>query len=389
MSIWVYILQVILYTGIFWAIFRLALYRNTNLWLSRLYLWLSVALPFILPLVHWPVVKGGEKAAVIALPEIVADGVVHIDNRVQHNGYMWLILYLIITGALLVRLFLKHYQLRRMLKQHTFFLYKGMRVYTSTGIGPGSYGRSVFLPVDNDDDKILMHEAAHIRQHHHLDLLLLQLMRSFCWPNLFIYAIGKDLKMVHEYQADAIASGNNVNDYVLRLLDEVFGSRQYSISHSFFHHPIKNRINMLQQTKSPVRNAGKLILAISVTAVVAAGTVWLQSCNFKKESTEIVAMDKLDEKPEFQGDIYNWLVGEIKYPEAARVARKEGRTGISFTIDENGNVADVKVARSSGIKALDDEALRVVQIMPRWKPGNLGGKNVSVVYTLPISFKLS
>ena len=78
----------------------------------------------------------------------------------------------------------------------------------------------------------------------------------------------------------------------------------------------------------------------------------------------------------------------MKYPNDAKEAKKEGRVLCSFVIDKTGEVTEVKVAKSSGTQSLDDEAVRVVSLMPNWTPGTEGGKPVRVLYTIPLVFRL-
>ena len=78
----------------------------------------------------------------------------------------------------------------------------------------------------------------------------------------------------------------------------------------------------------------------------------------------------------------------MRYPKKCREAGVEGRTLITFVVKKNGKVKNFEVARSSGDKLLDKEALRVIKKMPKWKPGMHDGKKVNVLFTLPITFKL-
>ena len=97
---------------------------------------------------------------------------------------------------------------------------------------------------------------------------------------------------------------------------------------------------------------------------------------------------KVDQMPEFQGDLNLYLPSNIKYPAQARREGIEGRVVVSFVVDENGKITNVKVIR--GIRGgCDEEAKRVVEEMPDWKPGKLNGKAVKVGYTLPVRFQLS
>jgi periplasmic protein TonB len=77
----------------------------------------------------------------------------------------------------------------------------------------------------------------------------------------------------------------------------------------------------------------------------------------------------------------------VKYPERARESSIEGVVWVSFIVDKDGEVRDVKVAKSAH-PLLDAEALRVAKQMPKWTPGEDGGKPVNFLYTKPIRFIL-
>ena len=98
-----------------------------------------------------------------------------------------------------------------------------------------------------------------------------------------------------------------------------------------------------------------------------------------------------EEMPEYPGGMSAMIAfirENLKYPKDAKEAKKEGRVLCSFIIDKTGEVTEVKVAKSSGTQSLDDEAVRVVSLMPNWKPGTEDGKPVRVSYTIPLVFKL-
>jgi len=98
-----------------------------------------------------------------------------------------------------------------------------------------------------------------------------------------------------------------------------------------------------------------------------------------------------DEMPEFPGGMsamMNFIMENIKYPEDAKKAQKEGRVICSFIVDKEGKVTEPHVVQSSGTQSLDDEALRLISLMPDWKPGQDKGKPVNVIYTIPILFSL-
>ena len=99
----------------------------------------------------------------------------------------------------------------------------------------------------------------------------------------------------------------------------------------------------------------------------------------------------VDVQPEFPGGqpaLMKYLGESIVYPEAAIAEKAEGTVYLSLTIKADGKVADVQVQR--GVHpAIDEEAVRVTNAMPNWKPGSAHGKPVDVRMTLPIAFKLT
>ncbi len=82
-----------------------------------------------------------------------------------------------------------------------------------------------------------------------------------------------------------------------------------------------------------------------------------------------------------------YLSENIKYPPRALQEGREGRVIIQFVINRDGSVVEAKV-RNSVYSDLDEEALRVVNSMPKWKPGKHKGKFVRVKFNLPITFKI-
>ena len=98
----------------------------------------------------------------------------------------------------------------------------------------------------------------------------------------------------------------------------------------------------------------------------------------------------VEEMPEFPGGMNKlgeYLAKNIKYPQMARETGIQGRVFITFVVEKDGSVTNVQVLRSLG-GGCDEEAVRVVKSMPKWKPGKQRGKPVRVSYNLPVNFKL-
>ena len=101
--------------------------------------------------------------------------------------------------------------------------------------------------------------------------------------------------------------------------------------------------------------------------------------------------ENVDSQPEFPGGsqaLYAYLGNNVKYPQAAVERNVQGKVLVSFVVERDGSISQARVVRTVD-QALDREALRVILAMPRWKPGSMGGKNVRVRYTVPITFRLN
>lgn len=98
----------------------------------------------------------------------------------------------------------------------------------------------------------------------------------------------------------------------------------------------------------------------------------------------------VEEMPEFPGgmaECLKFLAKNIKYPTIAQENGVQGRVIVQFVVNQDGSIVDPVVVRSVD-PYLDKEALRVIQMMPKWKPGKQRGKAVRVKYTVPVTFKL-
>jgi protein TonB len=98
-------------------------------------------------------------------------------------------------------------------------------------------------------------------------------------------------------------------------------------------------------------------------------------------------VQKMPSFPGGQSALYSYLGENIKYPPSASENGIEGKATITFVVERDGSITDVKIARGFD-PACDSEAARVVRAMPKWVPGEQNGKTVRVQYTLPVFFQL-
>ena len=113
----------------------------------------------------------------------------------------------------------------------------------------------------------------------------------------------------------------------------------------------------------------------------------LGSLDSEEENDVFTIAEEMPEYPGGEPARVKFLQDNVNYPPSAQKRGIQGTVYITFIVDEKGDVIKAKVLRGVG-GGLDEEALRVVKKMPRWKPGKQAGKNVKVRFNMPIRFTL-
>lgn len=393
-----YLIQVTAYTGILFLVYALLLRNKPIHAFNRAYLLGTALLPIAMPFIKLPTYNQYfEKARVanVRLPEVIAAN--GYEKQVMTQTVNWVLIAYVSVAIVMFALFVyKRIRLQMVIRKSTRIQEKGYTILLNTTYGPGSWGRYILLPDETINETIIQHEAAHVYMKHSTDVVLMQLLQCICWPNLFLYAIHKELKQIHEFQADA-AVGMDRLQYSELLLSNVFDTCTLPLTHSFNIHPLKRRIIMLKKKRSSM----SLLfggLALLLTGAIVFNMIALQSCKPKK--WEVMQAMQVDKGAEFDGDINTYISENMKYPKEAMESGIEGRVVIGFKIDENGYVKDPKVvtenysyangAKRDGIKpnVLAAAAMEVIQKMPRWTPAEKDGKKVAMYYQQPFTFKI-
>jgi periplasmic protein TonB len=110
----------------------------------------------------------------------------------------------------------------------------------------------------------------------------------------------------------------------------------------------------------------------------------------KKVEDDDTPLLVVEQAPEFVNGLsamYQFLKNNMKYPAVARENNIEGTVYVGFVVGKDGTIRDVKVKRGIG-GGCNEEAIRVVELMPKWNPGKQNGRAVTVAFTIPIKFKL-
>ena len=110
----------------------------------------------------------------------------------------------------------------------------------------------------------------------------------------------------------------------------------------------------------------------------------------EEEVVEQEIFQIVEEMPSFPGGeqkLLEYVAKNTKYPQIARESGIQGRVFIGFVVEPDGSISNVKVLRGIG-GGCDEEAVRVIKSLPKWKPGKQRGKAVRVSYQIPVNFKL-
>ena len=139
-------------------------------------------------------------------------------------------------------------------------------------VAPISWCRNIVISerdLRENGAAILAHERAHVRLQHSLDLMLVDLAGAVQWFNPAMWLLRRDLRAIHEYEADAavIASGVDARSYQLLLIRKAVGGRWYSIANSFNHSKLKNRITMMLREKSSRRTRARALLLLPLAGL--------------------------------------------------------------------------------------------------------------------------
>ena len=330
-----------------------------------------------------------------------------------HDNFDWqqlaVWLYTGVALALLLRVFWQVVVVCRLAQRSERATLHGTAVCLLTGdYSPFSFFRWIFV---NPDDKtpsqvqqILTHEQTHVAQWHSADALLSQLFVAAFWFNPAAWLMRLQVRNNLEYLADrsVINGGTDKKAYQYHLLAVAYRTNVATITNNFNVLPLKKRIKMMnKQTSNPLARFKYLLFVPLAVALLAMNSTAMRANVQKKvvKTTKVTkktsATDKVyevcEQMPIFPGGdaaLMKYLSENVKYPALAIKAQEQGRVVVSFTVEKDGAISDVKVARSV-TPSLDAEAVRVVKAMPKWTPGKQDGQPVRVRYNVPVSFKLN
>jgi len=278
----------------------------------------------------------------------------------------------------------------------------------------------------NQLDIILNHEKVHIKQKHSIDLLLLELLAIVQWINPFVWLYRNLVRQNHEFIADRVVIRTGIpDDTYQELLLGNYKSLKLGFANSFNHSLTFKRLVMMKKNISNKQSVIKLLIIIPIVLTSVyfiscsksenSSAIQNESTDLQKKNAEIkepvtitengktatsvpleqiadeeISNFPLDVKPVYPGgdkELIKYIVTNTVYPKIAKEKGIQGTVYVRFVITKTGEVAQPKVMRAAD-PLLEEEAIRVVKSLPKWKPGEKEGKPVNVWFIIPVKFKL-
>jgi TonB family protein len=414
-----YIVVSVVTLGVFYTAY-IAFLRNEPLFrFNRIYLLSSLFLSYLIPMISFipdslsPAILGVSGNRIIptftlSLVEI-RPGSSYIAPQLQ------LILFVYIMGVTLFgsRLVIRLLSIRKLRNNSISANHNGIHIHwCDPDIPPFSFFQAMYLPAGLKDtlhlNEVIRHEQVHIKSLHSFDIVYTQIMQIICWVNPFIPLMEKSLREIHEFEADkaVIHAGADPAAYTKILFSQDKSALAVVLGNNFNYSLIKRRLTMFYKKNTRYTRL-KAIVVLPIVASIA--IVFAVSCRQATEPiapppppppppppTEMAAATDevytvVETMPQFPGGEearIKYMINAIKYPEAAKKQQLQGTVYVSFIVEKDGSISDTKVLRGIG-KLCDEEAIRVIEAMPKWTPGLQNGKTVRVKFTIPIQFKLN
>lgn len=266
-----YLLEANLYLAAFYLLYKLLLQNSTFYNSNRYFLVLSIVVAFTIPLIQLGFLK---PQILLPAEEVVYDFPVETIELAKVApaptltkedyiiyGYLILAALLCLKFVLSIAKIIKIYAKSEKRELDGYTLVEVAAEHTAF-----SFFNILFIHPDMiKNNTVLRHEIIHIKQKHSWDIILLELLKIFCWFNPIVYLIKRDLTMLHEYIADerTTSSAISKHEYAMFLIENSMASYSPSLVNQFFNQSIlKSRINMLNKEKTANWARLKYLLAV-------------------------------------------------------------------------------------------------------------------------------
>ena len=392
----IYDLKVAVLIAVFYFCYRLLMERETMHRLNRIVLLSSILLSLALPLCVITLHKTieVEQMQTAERPELVItdlgasteDTLQTAPEKSRMNTIKNLlqpsVIFAIFMIGFLCRLIYianSYRHLRRMIKDSELHsLEDGVTMaVVDLPVAPFSWMRTIVLSrIDYEErnPSIIAHERGHILLHHSWDIVFVEVLTALQWFNPVVWLLRRDLRTIHEYEADAsvLSSGSDVSQYIQLLMRKATGTKACILANGINNSTTKKRINMMLVNKSPRRNSLKLFALlpiVGVTLVLNAETITdVVYKNDEPQKQVPVKKGKKDATIKTNVNQGIQVVGAIKVPEAAD-KEKTYETTLKQEMQQNVAVIvyDSKPEGEKPMLIVDDKIATIEQVraLPR------------------------
>ena len=275
----IYDLKVAALIAVFYFCYRLLMERETMHRLNRIVLLSSIVLSLVLPLCVITLHKTieVEQMPVVDTAELVVadlEATSAEESATLLHPYILFAIFIIGLVCRLLYIVNSYRHLCRMIKdseQHS--LEDGVTLaVVDLPVAPFSWMHTIVLSrIDYEErnPSILAHERGHILLHHSWDIVFVEVLTALQWFNPVVWLLRRDLRTIHEYEADAsvLSSGSDVSQYIQLLMRKAMGTKACILANGINNSTIKKRINMMLLNKSSRYNSLKLLALIPIVGV--------------------------------------------------------------------------------------------------------------------------
>jgi len=381
--------------SVLFILYKLFLERETQVSLLRGYLLASTILAIIIPLVSLPNVTpiqnmdvGGSVSSYI-LPTMNSQ-LSSNQGSLSLYGNWPLVIFILGSSIMIVRLLLASSQIFYIYRKSVPLKIQGRKVRHWEKLqNVFTFYHWIFInkSLDIDLKAVIRHEEAHIKYKHSFDLTFFNLLTIPFWWLPSIWLTLRQLKRLHEYQADSyVLNSTGYKSYLNTLISNTLKINGYTLTHSFNDITLTKRLDFMKRLKKKIS-----LVKLSSLCLAMILTTYIFSCQPKNEpvgpfSSEIFTV--VDQMPEFPGGMtaFNeYVQSNLHYPEKALKEKISGRVVVQFIVNTDGRVSDVNILKGLGA-GCDKEAKRLVEDSPAWESGSQKGHPVNVRLVLPINF---
>ena len=247
--------------------------------------------------------------------EILSNNEIILDTEnVKNNSLSFLqivsVAYIIGVIFSFMKMIFNIYKVNKIKQGKKFEIIDNVKIiHTNENHIPFSFFNDIYLPNEINNPLILKHEMSHVKNHHSLDVILMEIMISFQWFNPFIYKMKKELQNVHEYIADneAVENETDKSNYMMLLLQQCTADNFNTVANNFSFLLTKKRISMITQKQKTKRMVMRLLLTLPVFAMLI--LLNTQCDNPKSNDEGNVSKEQVPvEKSEGQGQLSGTVV---------------------------------------------------------------------------------